>query len=341
MSIAIDRKFLLFISPKLERFAQKKADLYNFRCPICGDSQKHKHKARGYIYKKKNDYYYKCQNCGIGHTFYNFLNFVDPSLVKEYSLERYKDNGHKNQNSPAPKAKDFSFTKPVFKKTETIKNLESIESLSDIHYAKQYVIGRKIPQSAWKHLYYAEDFKKFIDYLVPNHEKQLKEDDPRLVIPFFDNEGNITAVQGRALKDSKIRYITIKIAEENIKLFGMNTVDSTKKIYVTEGPIDSLFLANAVATADANLSNAGNYYDKENLVLVFDNEPRNKELLKIVEKSIKEGYNVCIWPHLEYKDINEMILSGMTQTEIQGIIDSNTFSGLRANMEFINWKVAA
>lgn len=343
MSVFIDRKYLKLLSPKLNRFSQKKDDLFNFRCPFCGDSQKNLLKARGYVYRKKNDYYYKCQNCGIGHTMYNLINLIDSNLVKEYALERYANGETGNQNYPKAEAKaaeqdKFKFEAPVFKKRVTI-NLPKIIDLDIDHYAAQYCIGRKLPVDTYNNLYYAEDFKLFVDELLPDHGKELKEDDPRLIIPFFDRDGTLLAVQGRALRDSKIRYITIKLAEESIKIFGLNTVNAEEKVYAFEGPIDSLFIPNSVATADANLRNAVNYIPKDKLVLVFDNEPRNKDICKIMDKAIEEHFNICIWPEMmQEKDINDMILNGFTSEEVTDIIDTNTFVNLRAKMEFINWK---
>jgi predicted RNA-binding Zn-ribbon protein involved in translation (DUF1610 family) len=336
MSVFIDRKYLKLLSPKLNRFSQKKEDLFNFRCPFCGDSQKHLHKARGYVYRKKNDYFYKCQNCGIGHTMYNFINLLDANLVKEYALERYADT-HK---TPTKIEKtELKFEAPVFKKKPKGLNLPKIIDLPIDHYAAQYCIGRKIPEATYNTLYYANDFKAFIDELLPDHGKDLKEDDPRLIIPFFDNDGSLLAVQGRALRDSKIRYITIKLAEESIKIFGLDRVNKSEKVYVTEGPIDSLFLPNAVATADANLANAVNFVTRDKLVLVFDNEPRNKDICKLMDKAIENHFAICIWPEMmQEKDINDMILSGFTSDEIVDIIDKNTFVNLRAKMEFIQWK---
>lgn len=336
MSVFIDRKYLKLLSPKLNRFSQKKEDLFNFRCPFCGDSQKHLHKARGYVYRKKNDYFYKCQNCGIGHTMYNFINLLDANLVKEYALERYADT-HK---TPTKIEKtELKFEAPVFKKKPKGINLPKIIDLDMDHYAAQYCIGRKIPEATYDNLYYANDFKAFIDELIPDHGKDLKEDDPRLIIPFFDIDGSLLAVQGRALRDSKIRYITIKIAEESIKIFGLDRVKKDEKVYVTEGPIDSLFLPNAVATADANLANAVNYIPRDKLVLVFDNEPRNKDICKLMDKAIENHFAICIWPEMmQEKDINDMILSGFTSDEIVDIIDKNTFVNLRAKMEYIQWK---
>lgn len=338
MSVFIDRKYLKLLSPKLNRFAQKKDDLFNFRCPFCGDSQKNPLKARGYVYRKKNDYYYKCQNCGVGHTMYNFINLIDPALVKQYAMERFANGETGNQNYPKPKMEEPKFEKPTFAKKQKI-NLPKISELSEDHYAHQYCVNRKIPESKFCNLYFAEDFAKFIDDLKPDHEKDLKSDDPRLIIPFYDVDGALLAVQGRSLRDSKIRYITIKLHEESIKIYGLNTVDIGEKVYVFEGPIDSLFIENSVATADANLRNAVNYIPKDKLVLVFDNEPRNKDICKIMDMAIEEHFNICIWPEMmQEKDVNEMILSGFSPDEIRDIIDNNTFVNLRAKMEFINWK---
>ena len=333
MSVFIDRKFLLQLSPKLRRFTQKKENLYNFRCPLCGDSQKNLTKCRGYVYEKKNNYFYMCHNCGASTTFYNLLSQVDPTLLKEYSLERYKD-GHAT-NSPAPTFENVTSSAPKFKKQFA---LPSIESLSDEHFAKAYVQGRQIPKAFYSRLYYAEDFKKFVESL--DIEKDgLKEEDPRLVIPFYDENNNLVAFQGRSLGESKLRYITVKLDDDNYKVFGMDRIDKEKKIYVVEGPIDSMFVDNCVATADSNLTAVTKVYDKSNIVLIYDNEPRNKDIVRQMEKSIEEHYNVVIWPEMMVeKDINDMILNGFSPDEIQDIIDKHTYQNLRAKMEFINWK---
>jgi hypothetical protein len=336
MSVFIDRNFLLQVSPKLQRFAQKKDDLYNFRCPLCGDSQKNKSKSRGYVFRKTNDYFYKCHNCHVCISFYNFLEKVDPELLKEYQLERYKDGNNNKTNHKAPTFEEFKGPRPVFKKAFPI---PSVESLPDDHYAKNYVTSRKIPEQFYKTLYFAEDFKQFVESLqIP--KEGLQANDPRLVIPFYDKDKNLIAFQGRALGESKLRYITVKTHEDNPKVFGLDRIDEEKKIYVTEGPIDSMFVDNCVATADANLPSITRVLDKSRVVLIFDNEPRNQDIVKKMEECIEEHHQLVIWPEMmeEYKDINEMILGGFTTEEIQDIIDNNTFVNLRAKMEFINWK---
>lgn len=335
MSVFIDRSFLLRVSPKLQRFTEKKQDLYNFRCPICGDSQKNKTKSRGYVYRKGNDYFYICHNCRVSTSFYNFLDKVDPSLTKEYALERYKNGETGKHNYKKPTFEEVKQSAPQFR--DTI-NLESVESLPDDHFARQYVINRKIPQEHFSQLYFAPDFKKFIDSLGVEKEN-LREDDPRLVIPFFDENKKLIAVQGRALGESKLRYITVKLQEENEKIYGLDRVDKSKMIYVVEGPIDSLFIDNAIATADSNLQTATKKFDKANITLVFDNEPRNKEICKLIDKAIENHYNVVIWPEMIHsKDINDMIMEGFSVEEIKEIIETNTFVNLRAKAEFMNWK---
>ena len=334
MSVYIDRTFLLRLSPKLNKFTQKKDDLYNFRCPLCGDSQKNKSKSRGYVYRKKNDYFYMCHNCGVSTTFYNLLDKVDPNLSKEYSLERYKDSASAN-NYVKPTFEEFKTEAPKFKKSLGI---PAINSLPDDHYAKVYVKARKIPENFHSELYFAEDFKGFVDSLQIEKEG-LKEDDPRLVIPFYDEDKNLVAFQGRALGESKLRYITVKTDKDNHKLFGTDRINKEEMIYVVEGPIDSMFLENAVATADSNLMAASKHFDKSKIVLIYDNEPRNKELHKQMDKAIEEHYNVVIWPEMIVeKDINDMVLNGFSPDEIQDIISKHTFVNLRAKMEFINWK---
>ena len=336
MSVFIDRNFLLQLSPKLPRFSQKKDDLYNFRCPLCGDSQKNKTKCRGYVYRKKNDYFYMCHNCGVSTTFFNFLKQVDPSLVQEYQLERYKNGESGHSNFEKPEFEKVKTSKPVFKESL---QLPSIDSLPEAHFAKVYVQQRKIPENLQTQLYYAEDFADFVQGLGIEKDN-LHKNDKRLVIPFYDKDKKLIAIQGRSLGESKLRYITIKLHDDNKKIYGLDRLNpEISRIYVVEGPIDYMFLENAVATADSNLESIADTLDKSKVVLIFDNEPRNKEIVKQMEHAIDNHFNVVIWPEMIVeKDINDMVVNGFSPDEIQDIIDKNTFINLRAKFEFINWK---
>jgi len=332
MSLYIDIKFISLLSPKLEKFTRKSEYLWNFRCPICGDSTKNKLKMRGYIYRRKSDLFYTCHNCGASVSFGNFLKTLDASLYKQYQLERFKNESSGNVTKP-----DFSLvkTKPLFDNKPKI-CLPTIESLNDDHSAKQFVIKRKIPKEHWINLYYANDFKEFVHKILPDYDKILVAEEPRLIIPFYDENKNLLGFQGRALSNSKIRYITIKVSDDNLKVYGLDKLDKSKRIYVVEGPIDSMFLDNAIAAMDASLYNVILSVGNHDYVFVYDNEPRNVEVCKHMKRTIELGKNICIWPkNIQEKDINDMILAGHSP---QSIIDSNTFNNHRAMLEFATWK---
>jgi hypothetical protein len=279
-----------------------------------------------------------CHNCSISTSFYNFLDKVDSAKTKEYALERYKINSFgKNTNVSKEKVSEHELesSAPVFKKRLDI---PTIESLPEEHYAKTYVNERQIPKQFFSELYYAEDFKGFVDSLGIEKDG-LIENDPRLIIPFYNQQKKLIAIQGRALGNSKLRYITLKMSDDENKFFGLDRIDPEKMIRVVEGPIDSMFIDNAIATADSNLPSVTKIFDKSKVVLIYDNEPRNKEIVKQMERAIEEHYNVLIWPEMvEAKDINDMILEGFSQFEIEDIIEKHTFVNLRAKMEFVNWK---
>lgn len=331
----LDTKYLNLVSPKLDGFTQKKNDLWATRCPYCGDSIKKKTKKRGYFYKKGDGLFYKCFNCEISTTFFKALQYLDGSLAKEYSLERFTSGSSKHGNYTKPKTKTFK--KPVFERSEW--SIPSVNTLGDDNIAKSYVLGRKIPKGQHKNLFYASDFKKFVQEIFPKYEKTLIDDDPRLIIPFKDENGVLFALQGRSLTNNPLRYITIKIDEDKTKLFGLDRVNRKETILVVESPIDSLFLKNSVATADSNLEIASKYFEGKDTILIPDKEPRNIHICKNIQKYIDNGRKICLLPEtLKGKDINEFILNGVTKPQLEKIILENTFQGLEAKLKFNNWK---
>lgn len=336
MSLYIDSKYVSLISPKLERFARKSEYLWNFRCPICGDSTKNKLKTRGYIFRRKSDLFFMCHNCNTSISFGNFLKSIDKPLYKEYQLERFKNESSGNVAKP-----DFSMykTKPDFTSKKITIDLPKISDLEDNHSAKVYLKKRKIPSDRLSSLYYANDFAQFVKSIIPDYDKNLKSEDPRIVIPFYDEDNILLGFQGRALLSSSIKYITIKLNDDYHKLFGLDKLDKTKTVYVVEGPVDSMFIQNSVATMDASLYTIIQTLGNLDYVFIYDNEPRNKDVCRNIEKTIALGKKVVIWPkNIQSKDINDMILSNVTSSEIQRIIDSNTFSEHRAQLEFQMWK---
>lgn len=336
-----DMKYINLISTQLHNFQRKNENLYNFRCPFCGDSVKKKSKARGYLYQKRTDMFFHCHNCGQSNTFGNFLKQIDQYVHRQYVLERYKDGTTgKGSNTAVP---EFSFksSTPVFYQSLSIPKLTD---LPETHFARKYVTNRGIPDKYHSLMHFAQDFKSFVDEIVTDKSYHLIENDPRLVIPFYDENKELIALQGRAFMNSKLRYITIKTKEDAPKIFGLDRVDFSKQVYVVEGPIDSLFLENSVAMAGSDFSSVHhnellNALGERRATIVFDNEPRNLEILKKMELVIRNGWNICIWPtNIREKDLNDMFLSGLAEETIKEVINTNTHYDLMAKTQLAIWR---
>ncbi len=327
MSEFVDAHYVTLLSGRLDKFKRKKENLYNFRCPYCGDSQKHKSKARGYFFRVKTDMVYKCHNCGVGRTLPNFLKDQAPDLYDEYIMERYK-KGTTGKGSYVPKPK---FDKPVFKKTG---NLESISDLNNEHPAVKYLRDRKIPEKFFGELFYTGRFYSWTNTQKPSFDI-INKDQPRIIIPFIDETKNWFGFQGRSLDArDRLRYITIMLDENKPKIYGLNRIVKTKPIYVVEGPFDSLFLDNSIAMAGSDVDSRT--FGWSNYIWVYDNEPRNREIVNRITRTIDRDEKVVIWPNnIQQKDINDMVLGGHN---VQKVVESNTYQGLEAQIKLNEWK---
>ena len=318
----VDSKYIGMVSSRLQKFKRVKDNLYNFRCPICGDSQKNKNKTRGYIYQVKNNTNFKCHNCGASMSFNNLLKEIDVNLHKQYTLEKFKE-GHTGKNFvvEAPK---FEFTKPVFKKSI------NLPKASTNSFANDYLVDRKIDPDKF---YYADKFMEWTNKQKKTFDT-IKKDESRIVIPMYNESKNLIGFQGRALGKSFTKYITVMLDEEAPKVYGLETIDKKSPIYVVEGPFDSTFITNSVALcgSDGDLG----YLKGSNIIFVYDNEPRNREIVRRVEGCINRNEKVVIWPsNIVDKDINDMVLAGH---DVMSVVELNTYSGLEAKIKFNNWK---
>ena len=318
----VDAKYIGLVSSRLKKFKRVKANLFNFRCPICGDSQKQKNKARGYIYPIKNNMNYKCHNCGASLSFNNFLKQVDTTLHKQYTLEKFKE-GHTGRNFVVEEPK-FEFSKPVFKKSFDLPKASSNSVASD------YLTKRKLDPDKF---YFADKFMEWTNSQKQTFDTILR-DESRIVIPMYDEDKNLIGFQGRALGKSFTKYITVMLDDEAPKAYGLDSIDKTSTVYITEGPFDSTFICNSIAMcgADADISSWG----ISDPVWIYDNEPRNREIVSRIQRTINNGGRVVIWPtNIEEKDINDMVLAGH---DVMSMLKLNTHSGLEAKIKFNNWK---
>jgi len=319
----IDSKYIGLVSSRLQKFKRVKANLYNFRCPLCGDSQKHKNKARGYFYQVKTNTNYKCHNCGASLSFNNFLKQIDTTLHKQYVMEKFKE-GHAGGRNFVVDEPKFEFKKPIFKKKL------DLPKASDVSIAREYLERRRLNPSKF---YFAQRFQEWVNTQKQTFSNIVK-DECRIIIPMYDTNSELIGFQGRSLGTNSVKYITVMLNEEAPKIYGLDQIKTTKPIYIVEGPFDSTLVENSVAMCGSDIDIRT--FGWSDYIWVFDNEPRNREIVNRISKTIDRGDKVVIWPpNIEQKDVNDMILRGHN---VMNVLESNTYSGLKAKIKFNYWK---
>lgn len=343
----IDQKYIGLLSGNLQQFS-KKNGVFNFRCPICGDSKKSKTKARGFLVEQNNVVFYKCHNCSVSKPFPKFLEICNASLFDEYRNEKYKEkhgiSRSEHRQKLVDKVPDITSTAtPIFIKYSPLRDLKKVSQLRPDHPVKLYVAKRLIPSKFHFKLFFAPKFREWVNSFIPDKFDLNQKDEPRLVIPLLDSYGKLIGLQGRNFSKNGLRYITIIVDETKPKIYGLDHTDLRKPTYLFEGPIDSLFIPNSLAMAGSDCLSAINIlqkqYEELDLTFVYDNEPRNKEIVGRIEKMIDSGWKVALWPpYIKHKDVNDMVVAGMKPADLKLIIDNNTFSGLEAKLQLSIWR---
>ncbi len=339
MSLVTDQKYASMLGPYVRNF-KKKNNTFNFSCPVCGDSKKVLSKARGFLFPGKDRLLYKCHNCDAPSSLYKLLNHVDANLAKEYITDRFVED---KQEAPEP---EKPFAPPKFHETLDSK-LTKISALPPGHYAKTYVEKRLIPSKMHFKLFHIDKFKEWANSVVPDTFETGGlgvpiNDEPRLIIPLIDRHQKVMGYQGRSYRsDHPVKYITILVDPQAVKIYGLETLDINRNIRAFEGPLDAMFIDNAVATTggrqDTLLQQAG--IGKDRTILIYDNEPRNIDTIKKMQKGLDDGWTVCIWPDdMAVGDVNEFIKSGYTAQQLTDIIDQHAFSGLMGLAMLSHWR---
>ena len=325
----IDTKYANLLSPRLDKYKVKQTNPFvaNFRCPVCGDSSTNPNKARGYFLQHKNTVMMKCHNCGITMSFDKFMERIDNPLYMQYRLEKFGKKFVKES---------FDF-KPKFE-TKSVKDLpnfiKNITELKENHPAVEYCKSRKLPNYKLKYIYYIDDVSRVTE-VVEQYKDRIKSNEGRIVLPFYTKDGEVVGFTMRAIDNNRLRYLTIRLKEDHPMIFGLERVNTKKQVFCVEGPIDSLFLSNSVAVSGADMKKVIDILP-ENTVYIFDNQPRNKQLIKQIKGMITRGHTVCIWPNTLYgKDINDMVKIGY---DVEKIIHNNSYKGLEAELKLTIWR---
>lgn len=342
----IDLKYIRLVGPQLTLFKEKRNDLWNFRCPICGDSDKDRTKCRGYIYTHKGDYMFKCQNCGDSRPFKSLLYIISPDLYKQHKMEVFKENSggktRKTSNGTAQKPKfkkRREFNIQEYRIPKELDGFESIHSLPEDHFMVKYVTGRMIPKSRWKGLFWASGMRKIADQ-IPGYKTTYFDTFPRLLLPFINADGVMTHIQGRAVgKDvpKGSRYYTLEVEDDQPKVYGLDQIVDTSIVKVVEGPIDSLFLSNCVGMGGSDVP--WHIFDPANTVFIWDHEPRSKQIIKRMKEAVERGFKICVWgDKIKQKDINDMVLFGHKIGWLERYISDRSYSGLRAKLAITQYE---
>ncbi|URC15219.1 DNA primase [Paraglaciecola Antarctic GD virus 1] len=301
----------------------------NFRCPVCGDSRKDKYKCRAWFYEKKGNMKFGCFNCDSG-------NYIVPFAMEHFAnvWESFRIlNFQGRQNPKKPDIIESMVSKSIKYSNHSYR---CVNLFDDDHEVVKYLLNRKIPRSFFKEIFYTSTWKKCADQINEGIMGEITKDYPRIVFPLRDKNGTF-GLQGRDLGDHPAKYQTILSSESAIKVWGTHRVNDSKRVFILEGIIDAMFIANAIAmlggTGDTKLLQ---YNDK---VWVLDNEPRHKDTKKRMNKLIREGEQVLIWLRCPFKgkDVNEMVQNGASIVDINKYMWKHVYSGLMAQAKMSEW----
>jgi len=337
----IDIKYLKLMN--LEGFSVSAKNVYNFRCPVCGDSKKNKFKKRGGAIvndKDKSKLYIHCFNCEYGSSFSYFLFTQNKALFKQYKRELL-ENDFSSKSNIRPVEKKIKKVTP--KHNILGKSFINICKLGDDHKAKVYLKYRCIDKKYWREIYYVQNFKKwFNDNYKQNTYKVTKNNDERIVFPIYNKDKKLIGFQGRSLDiKNEVRYLTVKLHENETLVYGMDNIDIKNPVYLTEGILDSLMLDNSIAMLKSNINfEFVNNNLPKNSVFVFDQEYRNKQIKDNYMKVAKmKDYGLFFYPKkMKEKDLNLFIQNNpkMYPMGIMKMIKDNTYYGMKKRIKLIS-----
>ena len=274
----------------------------NLRCNICGDG-KSKRKKRGYLVydKKRNVIYYKCFNegdcecAGEGNAWSGkkWLRHTAPDIYKAFRSEALVSNKTFEINLT-----EVSETSAREEEEKNINAFLPIDRCSPEYFSavKDFCLKRMIPRKYIKTFLVAESGKY----------------NGRLIIPFKDTSGN-NYFQARTLFNQTPKYLNFT-GNRNHAIFGINEVKSDKPVIVLEGPIDSMFVENSVATLGCSYSESvQEILNNFNSIYLFDNDKAGYSASK---RMLEKGRPVFLWKRYlqdngineNVKDINELVI---------------------------------
>jgi len=271
--IALERQIRLILSTFSN--VTEGSDFFNFRCNVCGDSKKSKHKKRAYILKRKNPWMFYCHNGCKPMTVLNWIKVYFPIHFKDYYRELLRSSSEIIK--PLPIIKN-----PIVKKNneekEQTKFFIPIKKGITSPFAKAVLtcIDRRIPEEVWSKWFVS------IGGMYNN----------RMIIPFFDDKGKIYYYQGRSLYGQEPKYLSRK--GEHNSIYNYYLVDKSKPVPVLEGPIDSIFVENSIAITGVKIEDK-RLKDFPHKRFLIDMDNTTNDTKKKTMELLSKGEYVFCW----------------------------------------------
>lgn len=340
MNLTDELYFVHQISNRLKRFHKVRKNHFMFRCPVCGDSKKSESKTRGTIYPRDNKFMYGCFNCGASMKFSTFLKDFDANIYKEYVYNSFNE---KSLDDNKPKCEEVlnDIEETLDFETYDIKNLFDLVHIFPVtasSKAVKYLRDRKVEN--FNDIYFTTNAFEIVNKFRPS-TKRLNEflNKEAILFPLMTIERVVFGFQMRFLKGD-LRYMTIMVDSRFSKIGLLQNIDFSKLVFVFEGIFDALMVDNSLANLDASLYmiSEKTKKPKDNFVLVFDNDTRNKEVMGMMKRGIEDGYKIFFFPEesKQYgKDFNEIKKNNPNYFKnMLSNINQYIKSGLSAKLEF-------
>ena len=335
----IDQKYINFVISRLDQGSKIKQNEWVARCPVCGDSKKSQFKRRFHISFAKGEYLCHCFNCDYAASFYGFLKDYFPDLYKDYKFEKIKEDGI---GSKRPKRKKSNSTSKVLLESSGPSKVNGLIKIRKGDLAYTYLESRHVQEYVNKYFFYTDNFQEFINKFRKDKEVF---DGPSIVVPLLDFNKQVIGFQARVLpkyqNKARQRYYTIRIKDESRVMFVPLHVDLSKRFYVVEGIFDALMLPNAIANLSSALHSLKKHMPEEiqkNAVYFYDNEPRHKEIMRLLKKTARKDCVVIPDNKMSTKDLNEWIVSGkISKQKLAKYVQKRTFCPPKSLLVLVNY----
>jgi hypothetical protein len=315
-------------------------NVYNGSCPFCKEGKSYGKKTRFFYLPEKELTY--CHNCGYSRKTFNFILDVTGKPFNEVINEiKNLDYSEVPDKQEKEEVKQVNKSLPDDCINLTDKNqLEFHKNNPIVNVCLNFIKSRRLNTAINKPITY---YLSLVDKVHKN----------RLILPFYDSNGDIIFYQTRTLleKDSyeKPKYLSKVGAEKS--LYGVHNLDLFHdNVYIFEGPIDSFFIKNGLAVCGIQEETNRTFNELQSKQITqlttfkkiwcLDNQWNDNASLKKSSILVDSGEHVFIWPEAfkNYKDLNELCIKFNRDSINPELITKNTYSGLKAKILLTNIK---